>query len=733
MRRHIKSRNFTVDRVCSDPFVQHCIARYAYNLMGHIEMSNDYLWILLRVLPGERQKELGDWLMAKTKKEHSRPRYFVDTEDLVESAGDIWCDVKHGIFRVSRKEFTLRLYAIYRKWYHKVAGRDVSKTLPELKRLQKMFGLDDYEMESICLLYCVQIVLHFRELIPHNRITEFLRIAAVTTGFSLRRVRTLFATKGALLQKGLVLYYDNSGEGYIFQLQPAAVDYLSGLTDVPLKERFIRADHAQRYDLGSFNVAQTTAGIIRALLSSNHNCNILFYGQPGTGKTEFARAVIAAAGRPAYFYQRHERQETRSTNPHKDLVQIRAAVNLISAEGGVLIVDEADSILNTRYFMFGADKMPDKGQLNVFLDQCRAKIIWITNDSSCIEESTLRRFSYSLKFKGFSRIEREHIWNELVQKHSLKRFIPPALIKELASSYPCNAAGIASALDTLKAVLPASSPTSQDIQAALEDLLQRHTEAIGRQPVSSLNRLTDCYDIDALNTDTPPAPVLAALSSFVQFRRDNRRKEGNVNLLFWGKPGTGKTEMAKYLADQLSVELILKRASDLISMWVGQTEVLIREAFEQAGRENAILFIDEADSFFINRQTAQRSWEVSQTNELLTQMENHKGILICCTNLLDHLDHAVLRRFTWKIEFRPLTNDGKIRVFSRFFPEIEVGEDARRQIGTIVNLTPGHIKAVWQKYRFVPAGKILLGTIIAAMENEAQYKGGKSGTIGFRT
>jgi SpoVK/Ycf46/Vps4 family AAA+-type ATPase len=141
-------------------------------------------------------------------------------------------------------------------------------------------------------------------------------------------------------------------------------------------------------------------------------------------------------------------------------------------------------------------------------------------------------------------------------------------------------------------------------------------------------------------------------------------QEGNVNLLFWGRPGTGKTEMAKYLADQLGLELMLKRASDLISMWVGKTEKLIREAFAEAERDSAILFIDEADSFFINRQAARHSWEISQTNELLTQMENHKGILICCTNLLEHLDQAVLRRFVWKIHFQPLTADGKLRVLA---------------------------------------------------------------------
>ena len=178
---------------------------------------------------------------------------------------------------------------------------------------------------------------------------------------------------------------------------------------------------------------------------------------------------------------------------------------------------------------------------------------------------------------------------------------------------------------------------------------------------------------------------------------------------------------------------MLKRASDLISMWVGKTEENIREAFEEAEKDNAVLFIDEADSFFINRQTAARSWEVSQTNELLTQMENYKGILICCTNLLDHLDSAVLRRFAWKIQFQPLTDEGKIRVCSKFFPELALDETAKQRLTAIAGLTPGQIKAVWQKHRFIPASQIQPGLIIAALENEARYEKGNSVTIGFRT
>jgi SpoVK/Ycf46/Vps4 family AAA+-type ATPase len=112
-------------------------------------------------------------------------------------------------------------------------------------------------------------------------------------------------------------------------------------------------------------------------------------------------------------------------------------------------------------------------------------------------------------------------------------------------------------------------------------------------------------------------------------------------------------------------------------MWVGGTEKAIAEAFAQAEDSDAILLLDEADSLFLNREHSQHSWERSQTNELLTQMEAYSGVLICCTNLLKNLDSAVLRRFTFKVAFRPLTEEGHIALFKRYFPSASLSLEAQ--------------------------------------------------------
>jgi len=111
-----------------------------------------------------------------------------------------------------------------------------------------------------------------------------------------------------------------------------------------------------------------------------------------------------------------------------------------------------------------------------------------------------------------------------------------------------------------------------------------------------LHSLTEQYDVSALNTDMDPGLVRKAVVSFASRIQKNAFPENrNMNLLFWGQAGTGKTEFAKFLARESGLKLIVKRYSDLESKWVGETEKNIAGAFREAEAEQAILFVDEAD------------------------------------------------------------------------------------------------------------------------------------------
>ena len=120
------------------------------------------------------------------------------------------------------------------------------------------------------------------------------------------------------------------------------------------------------------------------------------------------------------------------------------------------------------------------------------------------------------------------------------------------------------------------------------------------------------------------------------------RRRGAGTLCFHGPPGTGKTALAEHIARELQRPLMIRQARDLVSKYVGETEQNMARMFDDAESEQAVLLLDEADSFLRSRRMAERNYEVSEVNEMLQGMERFAGIFICTTNLFDDLDEAAL-------------------------------------------------------------------------------------------
>ena len=185
----------------------------------------------------------------------------------------------------------------------------------------------------------------------------------------------------------------------------------------------------------------------------------------------------------------------------------------------------------------------------------------------------------------------------------------------------------------------------------------------------------------------------------------------------------------KYLAKAVNHKVIVKMGSDLLSMWVGGTEKNIKRAFAEAEEDNAILFLDEIDGIVQDRSGAQRSWEITQVNELLHQMENFKGVMVGATNFMDNLDAAIMRRFTFKLQFDYLDTAGKRLFFERMFKTRLSDADAMRLEG-IPNLAPGDFRTVRQSLYYL-GGAVLNETRLNELEKESSLKKNIQKRVGF--
>jgi SpoVK/Ycf46/Vps4 family AAA+-type ATPase len=184
------------------------------------------------------------------------------------------------------------------------------------------------------------------------------------------------------------------------------------------------------------------------------------------------------------------------------------------------------------------------------------------------------------------------------------------------------------------------------------------------------------------------------------------KARGHGTLCFYGAPGTGKTALAEHIARSLDRPLLVKQASDLVSKFVGETEQNMAAMFREAEAEKAVLLLDEADSFLQDRRGAQRTYEVTEVNEMLQGMERYAGIFVCTTNLLDRIDQAALRRFTFKIKFKPLTTAQR----ETMFVTEALGGDAaalteamRARLLKLDQLCPGDFAAVKRQVEILAA------------------------------
>ncbi len=530
-----------------------------------------------------------------------------------------------------------------------------------LKVFRKMFQLSEPEIRLVEFLY-----LNATRDIMENYFISHLsctglsgrKYLAAALGLSSREINE--ALSGTLER---IDFFDKDYERKI-AANDSFLNFLANPDETLLVRKFFTRLTGRTLPLDRHPIEKEQTEHLLALLGKTGptSTHILLYGDPGTGKTSYAQGLIRALKQTGYQIVRDE--ENKTSNRRAAIV---ACLNLTRKEPRpIIIVDEADNLLNTEYSWFRRGETQDKGWLNQLLEVPGLRMIWITNDIGSIEDSVLRRFAYSLRFKPFNRRQRLQLWENVLKGQQAKSRLDGPEVLALAKKYRVSAGGVEL---VVRKALEAGRTEKKAFHRAVELGLSAHQTLLngGIEKQNDPDRIETGYCLEGLNLEGNPRELMTRLDQFNRYLRQTDRKEiRNFNLLFYGPPGTGKSELARYIAEQLDRELIVKRASDLLNAYVGATEQLIRRAFEEAEREEAVLVLDEADTFLFSRDRAVRSWEISFTNEFLTQMERYRGILICTTNRMTDLDQASIRRFNHKIRFDYLTPEGNRIFYERF-------------------------------------------------------------------
>ena len=436
---------------------------------------------------------------------------------------------------------------------------------------------------------------------------------------------------------------------------------------------FTRPSTRSELVLNDFAFVKEDADVLVSLLKNavagkEQGVNVLLYGPPGTGKTELAKVVAQAAGLDLFEVEHADRDgNSLSGRDRYRSLQI-AQVFLKGSQRSALLFDEVEDVFppissEAAQLLARADQMPapanssvnGKAWVNQILESNTVPTLWVTNRIEQIDPAFRRRFAYHLELRSPPPGARE----DLVRKTLRGVAVSDAFVAKLTARKGLTPAQIRTAVrfSRLAGALPQKADTSamsvliSDGETGLmESLIERQLKnadiALGNKLDAAVRKSVTTYDLAMLNVESrfEIGRIVEALKT-----------RGHGALCFYGAPGTGKTALAEHIAKALDKPLIIKQASDLMSKYVGETEQNMAAMFKEAEIEKAVLLLDEADSFLQDRRGAQRTYEVTEVNEMLQGMERHNGIFICTTNLLDSIDQAALRRFTFKIKFMALT------------------------------------------------------------------------------
>lgn len=661
---------------------------------------------------------------------------FVRKDDFLNDDVALALGLSHWVYPKDRafcpQAVRLELHALREQAEAQACGADLLPAVlkANLQRLSALVGLGVVEAQILAFAVCLHtesLLDEAADILGGLSISQVAQVLAKVLDLPDGEVRQALGGQGLLARTGLVALDQNGSRNLKDKLDLLSHGFADAMVSwdcepIELLRGKLHGAAPARLALADYRHVQPMLDMVRTWLQQaqtthRRGVNLLLYGPPGTGKTELTRTVAQDLG-CALFEVAIEDEDGDPIDGHNRLRALRTAQCFLAQRQALLVFDEVEDVFCDSPLQRSAGQA-HKGWVNRMLEDNAVPTLWLSNDIRCLDPAFIRRFDMVLELPTPPRSQRARMLQahcgDLLDARQLQRL---AEVEHLTPAIIARASTVAAAM----------APTlGQAASAQAFEQLVGHTlqaQGHGRLPRPQA-QLPALYDPAFVNAD-------ADLNALAQGLAAAQAAGGGARLCLYGPPGTGKTAFGRWLAEQLDRPLLVRRASDLLSMFVGEAEKNLARAFRQAEDEGALLLIDEVDSFLQDRRGAQRSWELTQVNEMLTQMEDFAGVFIASTNLMTGLDPAALRRFDLKVCLGYLRPDQAWELLERHCAQLDWGPpDAllRPRLARLRQLTPGDFAAVMRQQRFRPLADAV--ALVAALEAECALKEGAKGVMGF--
>lgn len=681
--------------------------RFKSTKTGELSDPQIKLWILRLLVPLGGYKELIG-------------KHGFDDDSMVENIGmGHWFDPDGRDYEPEVAKNELR--KIHAQAEQLSGGGQVSKCLSNnLKRMAKLVGLSDTDckiLEFVILIKNEGILEDAGDTLGELSTVKLFRVLSVVLNIPESEVRQSLRMNSILSQSGLVTV-DRNGKYNLDKkldlLSTNFADLVVSTDDEPvtLLREVIKACPPAMLSLDDYKHIGTSLNILKPYLNKSINTrrkgvNIFIHGAPGTGKTELVKVIGEMMSCDLYEIS-SEDDDGEPIDGEKRLVAFRAAQSFLSKRKALILFDEVEDVFDGGGFWGKKSAAQShKAWLNNILEENPVPAIWLSNSADGIDPAFIRRFDMAFELPVPSKKERMRILHQ-----NCKNLIDMKTIESIGESEKLAPAVIARTSSVIRSI--SDELGDKGVNGAFVHLINNTLEMQGHSIIrtNDSSRLPEVYDAKFVHADCDVKQLAEGLS---------QSRAGRLCL--YGPPGTGKTAYGRWLADQLGIPLHVKRASDLMSMWVGENEKNVARAFKEAEADGALLLIDEVDSFLQDRRDAGKSWEVTLVNEMLTQMENYSGVFIASTNLMEGLDQAALRRFDLKVKFGYLRAEQAWELFKLQCTALSIPtpeKKQKQQLNELNNLTPGDFAAVARRHQFQPV--TTAGDLISALSMECYLK-----------